>query len=169
MAADGEAVAGGFSGIVDQMEGRAPHGGAGQFDPAAWRGQGAAPVMIPGDQRDMHFRMGGPPLFHQFEDGGGLGSGGVEKIAADDNFACLSAVQHAGEPCEIIGGMTFGNGHAVMPQVRGFAEVQIRQQQDPGFLPKGTAFRKQLQGLPAQDQGRRMGHTASLPPPIWAG
>ncbi len=169
MAADGQAAGDGFGGIVDQMEGGAPHGGAGQFNPTAEGGQGTAPVVIPRDQGDSHFRMGGTPLFHQIEDGGRLAGGGVEKVAADDDFACLGAVQHVGEPGEIIRGMSFGNGHAVMPQMRGLAKMQIRQQEDPGFLPKSTAFRKQLQGLPAQDQGCLMGHTVCLPPPIWAG
>lgn len=154
MAADGDGRrAAGMGGVVDEMEGNLVQDVAGELDTAGGRGEGAATVVVAGDEGEGDVRMGGAPGGDEFEDGGGLRGGGVEEIAAEDDVAGSGALDSHGKAGEVVGGVSFGDGQTVVTEVRRFAEMEIGEEERAGFLPKGAAFGKELEGLTAESQG----------------
>lgn len=139
-----------MGGIVDEMEGNLVQDVAGELDAAGGRGKGAATVVVAGDESEGDVRMRGAPGGDEFEDGGGLRGGGVEEITAEDDVAGSGALDGPGEPGEIVGGVSFGDGQTVVAEVRRFAEMEISKEERAGFLPKSTAFGKELESLTAE-------------------
>jgi hypothetical protein len=154
---DGRRAAG-MGGIVDEMEGGLVQDVTGELDTAGGRGEGAATVVVAGDEGEGDVRMGGTPGSDEFKDGGGLRGGGVEKIAAEDNVAGSGALDSLGETGEVVGGVSFGDGQTVVAEVRRFAEMEIGKEESAGFLPKSTAFGKEMEGLTTEGQDGVRGH-----------
>ena len=142
MPADGGQFSAGVRGIVDEMQGAAGQPGACRRDAAALRRHGAATVVVTGNQLNLKPVVGLPPLLDQIEHDGGLSGGSMEKIATKDNFRSPGPEDDAGQAGEVVGGVAFRNGHSVVAQVGSLSQVQIRQQQHAGFLPKNAALRQ---------------------------
>lgn len=167
VAGDGQAVGSGVGRVVDEVEGGAPEGVADEGDAAAGRGKGEAAVVVADDEGKRDGGVRGAPLFDEVEDGGGLGGGGVKEIAAEDDFLGSAAEDGAGEAGEVVGGVAFGDGEAVVAEVGRFAEVEVGEEEDFGLAPESAALGEEIEGLAAEGEGG--GHGAWRPPPMREG
>ena len=64
----------------------------------------------------------------------------MEKIAYDDEFFRFEKLYLAEEPVQVIAVHFARNGNPALPEMTGFAQVQVRQDQCFFFFPENAAF-----------------------------
>ena len=145
---DGEGVVGGeaegFIFNADVKVGRWITGGA---------------VVVAAHEDDVEGRVLGPPSAEGGEDRFGSTGAGVEKIAGDDEVVGGEALDEVGEDAKI-GVDHFGDGNSGGAEGRGFAEVEVGNDEHPpthlcigahgrgsGAAPEHSALGQEVEGL----------------------